>query len=100
MANYPLTFTVIAECPVTNARVAQMELPHHVVDTPVFMPVGTQGTLKGMTANQLETMDCQIMLGNAYHLGNRPVIINNYTILNDVTMMIGTIFARGSWWFA
>lgn len=67
-----MKFTVISECPVTKARVAKMELPHHVVDTPVFMPVGTQGTLKGMTPKQLESMDCQIMLGNAYHLGNRP----------------------------
>ena len=99
MGSYPLKFTVTAECPVTKARVAQMELPHHVVDTPVFMPVGTQGTLKGMTVKQLETMDCQIMLGNAYHLGNRPVI-NNYTILNDVIIMTGTVIARGSWWFA
>ena len=68
-----MKFTIISECPVTKARVAQMALPHHVVDTPVFMPVGTQGTLKGMTPKQLESMDCQIMLGNAYHLGNRPV---------------------------
>ena len=68
-----MKFTVISECQVTKARVAKMELPHHVVDTPVFMPVGTQGTLKGMTPKQLESMDCQIMLGNAYHLGNRPV---------------------------
>ena len=69
----PLKFTIIAKCPVTKARVAKMVLSHHAVDTPVFMPVGTQGTLKGMTPKQLEDMDCQIMLGNAYHLGNRPV---------------------------
>jgi len=70
---HPMKFTVTSECPLTKARVAQMALPHHVVDTPVFMPVGTQGTLKGMTPKQLELMDCQILLGNAYHLGNRPV---------------------------
>ena len=73
MGEVPLKFTVIAKCPVTKARVARMVLSHHAVDTPVFMPVGTQGTLKGMTPKQLEDMDCQIMLGNAYHLGNRPV---------------------------
>lgn len=73
MGEVPLKFTVIARCPVTKARVARMVLSHHAVDTPVFMPVGTQGTLKGMTPKQLEGMDCQIMLGNAYHLGNRPV---------------------------
>lgn len=49
-----------------------MELPHASVDTPVFMPVGTQGTLKGLLTEQLEKMDCRIMLGNTYHLGNRP----------------------------
>lgn len=49
-----------------------MTLPHHVVDTPVFMPVGTQGTLKGMIPEQLEELNCQIMLANTYHLGNRP----------------------------
>ena len=73
MSEVPLKFTIIAKCSVTKARVAKMVLSHHAVDTPVFMPVGTQGTLKGMTPKQLEEMDCQIMLGNAYHLGNRPV---------------------------
>jgi len=37
------------------------------------MPVGTQGTLKGITVDQLEDLDCQICLGNTYHLGMRPV---------------------------
>lgn len=68
-----LSFEIVAECPVTKARVSKMTLPHHVVDTPVFMPVGTQGTLKGVTPRQLEALDCQILLGNTYHLGNRPV---------------------------
>lgn len=43
-----------------------------VVDLPVFMPVGTKGTLKGMTVDQLEELGCQIFLGNTYHLGLRP----------------------------
>ena len=71
-----LRFSVLAECPVSKARVARMTLPHHVVDTPVFMPVGTQGSLKGLTPRQLATglpTECQIMLGNTYHLANRPV---------------------------
>lgn len=49
-----------------------MKLPHYTVDTPVFMPVGTQGTLKGLAPEQLEELDCKIMLGNTYHLGHRP----------------------------
>lgn len=68
-----LAFKILAECPVTKARVATMALPHADVETPVFMPVGTQGTLKGMTPKQLESLDCRILLGNTYHLGNRPV---------------------------
>lgn len=70
---YRMSFKILAECPVSKARVAVMTLPHAEVDTPVFMPVGTQGTLKGITSRQLEALDCRIMLGNTYHLGNRPV---------------------------
>lgn len=47
-------------------------MPHGHVDGPVFMPVGTQGTMKGLTSEQLEDMNCQILLGNTYHLGLRP----------------------------
>lgn len=49
-----------------------MSLPHSDVETPVFMPVGTQGTLKGLLPDQLEKLNCQIILGNTYHLGTRP----------------------------
>ena len=69
----PLQFEIVARCGTTKARVARMVLPHHHVDTPVFMPVGTQGTMKGLTAAQLRDLGCQIVLGNTYHLGNRPV---------------------------
>ena len=67
-----LKLTVLAECSTSRARTSLMELPHATVETPVFMPVGTQGTLKGLLTEQLEKMDCRIMLGNTYHLGNRP----------------------------
>lgn len=70
-----LRFEIVAECPTTRARVSRMTLSHAVVDTPVFMPVGTQGTLKGLTPRQLEQLGCKIMLGNTYHLGHRPVNI-------------------------
>ena len=66
-----LAFRVLAKCSTSRARVAEMTLPHSVVDTPVFMPVGTQGTLKGLLPEQLVAMDCRIMLSNTYHLGNR-----------------------------
>lgn len=69
----PLTLRIVAECPVTKARACDLMLPHSIVSTPVFMPVGTQGTLKGITVDQLEGLGCQICLGNTYHLGMRPV---------------------------
>ena len=58
-----------------------MELPHATVETPVFMPVGTQGTLKGLLTEQLEKMDCRIMLGNTYHLGNRCLDIQFFCVV-------------------
>lgn len=69
----PLSLRIIAECPVTKARACDLFLPHSTVSTPVFMPVGTQGTMKGITVDQLEDLGCQICLGNTYHLGMRPV---------------------------
>lgn len=67
-----LQFRVLAKCTVSAARAADMTLPHSLVHTPVFMPVGTQGTMKGITTAQLEDMGCRICLGNTYHLGLRP----------------------------
>uniref|UniRef100_A0A453L146 tRNA-guanine(15) transglycosylase-like domain-containing protein n=1 Tax=Aegilops tauschii subsp. strangulata TaxID=200361 RepID=A0A453L146_AEGTS len=55
-----------------RARAARLTLPHFTCQTPLFMPVGTQGTIKGLTTDQLETIGCQIILGNTYHLELRP----------------------------
>jgi len=66
----PLEFTVIATD--GRARASVLALPHHVCLTPMFMPVGTQGSVKGLTSKQLEAIECQVILGNTYHLGNRP----------------------------
>lgn len=55
-----------------KARVATLELPHGAVETPVFMPVGTQGTIKGICTKQVEEMGVKLILGNTYHLGVRP----------------------------
>jgi queuine tRNA-ribosyltransferase len=54
------------------ARRGRLSTPHGVVDTPVFMPVGTQATVKGITPEQLEALGAQILLGNTYHLALRP----------------------------
>ena len=63
---------IIAKCSTSKARVSRIHLTHQTVDAPVFMPVGTQGTMKGILTHQLKEMNCQIMLGNTYHLGHRP----------------------------
>nr|KAI8748267.1 queuine tRNA-ribosyltransferase-like [Biomphalaria glabrata] len=70
--SHALSLNILAKCSTSKARACAMTLPHAVVDTPVFMPVGTQGTLKGLVPDQLREMGCKIMLGNTYHLGNRP----------------------------
>lgn len=67
-----LKLVIEGKCHKSKARAATLQLVHSDVKTPVFMPVGTQGTLKGVLPEQLAALDCQIMLGNTYHLGHRP----------------------------
>ncbi|NXE01909.1 TGT ribosyltransferase, partial [Chaetorhynchus papuensis] len=63
---------VVAECGRSRARAGELRLPHGTVPCPVFMPVGTRGTAKGLTAAQLAALGCRICLGNTFHLGTRP----------------------------
>ncbi len=63
-------FEVIARC--GQARRGRLALPHGSVETPVFMPVGTYGTVKAMAPNELEALGAQIVLGNTFHLWLRP----------------------------
>jgi queuine tRNA-ribosyltransferase len=67
-----LSFTVEAADSRTEARLGRIRTPHGEIETPVFMPVGTQGTVKAMTAGGLESLGAQIVLGNTYHLMLRP----------------------------
>jgi queuine tRNA-ribosyltransferase len=55
-----------------HARRGRLHLNHGIVQTPVFMPVGTYGTVKGVLPRDLETMGAQIVLGNTFHLWLRP----------------------------
>lgn len=71
MAN-ALNFSLQATDPHCAARAGTMQLPHGEVQTPIFMPVGTQGTVKTLTQEDLRTLNAQIILGNAYHLYLRP----------------------------
>jgi queuine tRNA-ribosyltransferase len=67
-----ISFEVLAECPTTRARAGILHTPHGDVETPVFMPVGTQGAVKGLDQRDLEDLDAQIILSNTYHLFLRP----------------------------
>src|SRR5438876_8798893 len=54
------------------ARLGRLETPHASFETPMFMPVGTQATVKGLTPDHLTTLGAKIILGNTYHLALRP----------------------------
>jgi len=56
----------------TGARLGEIRTAHGVVPTPVFMPVGTQGTVKGLTSEDLHSLGARIVLANTYHLWLRP----------------------------
>ena len=55
-----------------QARRAKISFPRGDIETPVFMPVGTYGTVKAMTPEELRKLGCEIILGNTFHLMLRP----------------------------
>jgi len=65
-------FQLLATDPATAARRGRLHTRHGAVETPIFMPVGTQGTVKAVTPAQLHDLGAQIILGNTYHLNLRP----------------------------
>ena len=68
-----MEFQIVAECPRTGARAGVLHTGHGVVETPVFMPVGTQASVKGVTPRDLaEQLDARLLLANTYHLFLRP----------------------------
>lgn len=68
-----IPFETVAECPHTRARAGLLHTPHGIIETPVFMPVGTQATVKGLTQRDLaEELGVRILLANTYHLFLRP----------------------------
>ena len=68
----PFQFDLIKQDSTTSARLGKMTTPHGTVHTPVFMPVGTQGTVKSMLPEQIKNCGAEIILGNTYHLYLRP----------------------------
>ena len=65
-------FELIKEDPRSKARIGKFHTPHGSFETPVFMPVGTQATVKAVTPKELEEINAQIILSNTYHLYLRP----------------------------
>ncbi len=72
MTDYPVKYELKHVCKQTGARLGRVHTPHGSFDTPAFMPVGTQATVKGMSPDELEQMDAGIILSNTYHLYMRP----------------------------
>ena len=65
-----IQFEVEANC--GNSRAGVLQTPHGKIHTPIFMPVGTLGTVKGMTPEEVREIGAEIILGNTYHLHLRP----------------------------
>jgi queuine tRNA-ribosyltransferase len=65
-------FELLKTCSQTKARLGRLTTAHGVVETPVYMPVGTQGSVKAIDPRELHEMGTQIILGNTYHLNIRP----------------------------
>jgi len=66
------SFTLVHQDKNTNSRLGKLFTPHGEIDTPCFMPVGTQGTVKSLSPLELKECQAQIILSNAYHLFLRP----------------------------
>ena len=76
-------------CPDTHARTGRMQTAHGEVPTPIFMPVGTAGSVKGVDPFELEGLGAHIILGNTYHLAVRPGI--------DTVRALGGMHQMAAW---
>lgn len=72
MMDQALKFEVLSRVPDSSVRLGRMTTPHGSFETPVFMPVGTVGSVKALTQQMLEEAGAQVILGNTYHLAIRP----------------------------
>lgn len=66
------SFSLLKTDPSSKARAGSFVTAHGTLNTPIFMPVGTQATVKALSPNELEECECEIILGNTYHLHLRP----------------------------
>ena len=67
-----IRYELIKTCKQSGARLGRIHTPHSSFETPVFMPVGTQATVKGMSPDELKEIGAHIILSNTYHLFLRP----------------------------
>ena len=72
MLNEKFSYELITQD--NDARLGKIKTPRGIIDTPVFMPVGTQGTVKATFTDDIKKTNTQIILGNTYHLLLRPGI--------------------------
>src|SRR3954452_15780377 len=72
MASSNFGFELLHEDAGSRARTGRFTTPHGAVETPAFMPVGTQGTVKGVDPGRLRETGAQMVLANTYHLSLRP----------------------------
>ena len=83
------SFELHAVDPLSAARASTFITPHGAVEMPAFMPVGTQGTVKGLSVDALRTTGTQMMLANTYHLALRPG--------EDTVKALGGLHAFSGW---
>ena len=72
MKTRPVAFETLARDSFSAARLGRLDTPHGSIDTPVFMPVGTQATVKGLTPDLIRDTGTRMILANTYHLALRP----------------------------
>ena len=84
-----ITYRILHRSASGRARTGELATPHGAVATPAFIPVGTQGTVKGMTPLELRELGARIILGNTYHLFLRPG--------HDVIRELGGLHRFAAW---
>src|ERR1051325_8695581 len=87
------TFELVSQDRESKARRARLTTAHGIVETPAFMPIGTQGSVKGVSPRELRELNAQIILGNTYHLFVRPGldVIKNFGGLHNFMNWDGPI---------
>ena len=84
-----MTFTIEKKCSQTKARTGSLNLPNGIVQTPIFMPIGTLASIKSLTMEEVREVGAQIILGNTYHLWLKPGI--------EVMQKAGGLHKFGTW---